>query len=220
MQSVPHMLSHYNISECLQAGVTCDSCWLFTAVKLTTFTCQINMLILKLWLQYSIHYYNAFSTLHMQKGLFQLVVAIHSSPFYMDREGKKLSASEWQLFQKIIFLKSLTLRVSEPQESIKAFMRQVSCSKLVLACHVKSSNAPAMFHPFENHNKQKYFREQHGHITEWFVWMVSVMWFISNIRCMGLLMSAGRMTNKITAGSPWQQYEPYCIDSISHLASA
>lgn len=73
----------------------------------------------------------------MQKGLFQLVVAIHSPPFYMDREGKKLSASEWQLFQKIIFLKSLTLRISEPQESIKAFMHQVSCSKLVLACQIK-----------------------------------------------------------------------------------
>lgn len=62
----------------------------------------------------------------MQKGLFQLVVAIHSPPFYIDREGKKLSTTEWQLFQKIIFLKSLTLRISQPQESIKAFVHEVS----------------------------------------------------------------------------------------------
>lgn len=80
---------------------------------------------------YNIHQYVC-STLPMQKGLFQLIVAIHSPPFYIDREGRKLSTTEWQLFQKIIFLKSLTLRISEPQESIKAFVRQVSCTKVNL----------------------------------------------------------------------------------------
>ena len=63
----------------------------------------------------------------MQRGLFQLVVAVHSPPFYMDREGKKLSTKEWQLFQKVIFLKSLTLRLSQPQETIKGFVHDVSC---------------------------------------------------------------------------------------------
>lgn len=82
--------------------------------------------------------------LPMQRGLFQLVVAIHSPPFYMDREGKKLSTTEWQLFQKVIFLKSLTLRISQPQEAIKGFVHDVSCIhlsksfKVVPYVHVKS----------------------------------------------------------------------------------
>lgn len=55
---------------------------------------------------------------------------IHRPPFYTDREGLTLKDEEWQLFQNVMFLKSVTKKVTQPQDTIKSCLVEVCTAHL------------------------------------------------------------------------------------------
>ena len=60
-----------------------------------------------------------------QEAVSKEMKRIHRPPFYTDREGIRLTDEEWQLFQNVMFLKSVTVKVTQPQESIKSCLVEV-----------------------------------------------------------------------------------------------
>lgn len=70
--------------------------------------------------------FGMYNHLHLlQEAVSKEVKRIHRTPFYTDREGSRLTDEEWQLFQNVMFLKSVTLKVTQPQETIKSCLVEV-----------------------------------------------------------------------------------------------